>query len=69
MGHISRFAEDLVIYSTAEFGFVALADAYRSAGPLLPCARTRAASHCQQRGGGVRGRCTSAGRSAAREAP
>ena len=31
MGHISRFAEDLVVYSTAEFGFVALADAYRYA--------------------------------------
>jgi hypothetical protein len=29
MSHLSRFAEDLIIYSTAEFGFVALADAYR----------------------------------------
>lgn len=30
MTHISRMAEDLVIYSTAEFGFVSLSDAYRS---------------------------------------
>jgi len=26
--HLSRFAEDLIIYGTAEFGFVQLADAY-----------------------------------------
>jgi hypothetical protein len=31
MAHISRMAEDLIIYSTAEFGFVTLSDAYRSA--------------------------------------
>lgn len=30
MTHISRMAEDLIIYSTAEFGFVTLSDAYRS---------------------------------------
>ena len=30
MTHISRLAEDLIIYSTAEFGFVTLSDAYRS---------------------------------------
>lgn len=29
MTHVSRIAEDLVIYSTAEFGFVTLSDAYR----------------------------------------
>lgn len=29
MVHISRMAEDLIIYSTAEFGFVTLSDAYR----------------------------------------
>lgn len=29
MTHISRMAEDLVVYSTAEFGFVTLSDAYR----------------------------------------
>lgn len=29
MNHLSRLAEDLIIYSTAEFGYVSLADAYR----------------------------------------
>jgi argininosuccinate lyase len=29
MIHISKLAEDLIIYSTAEFGFVQLSDAYR----------------------------------------
>jgi argininosuccinate lyase len=29
MTHVSRMAEDLVVYSTAEFGFVTLSDAYR----------------------------------------
>lgn len=29
MTHVSRMAEDLIIYSTAEFGFVTLSDAYR----------------------------------------
>lgn len=29
MTHLSRIAEDLIIYSTAEFGFVKLSDAYR----------------------------------------
>lgn len=29
MTHLSRMAEDLIIYSTAEFGFVSLSDAYR----------------------------------------
>ena len=28
MTHMSRMAEDLIIYSTAEFGFVTLSDAY-----------------------------------------
>ena len=27
--HLSRLAEDLIIYSSAEFGFVQLSDAYR----------------------------------------
>lgn len=30
--HLSRWAEDLILYSSKEFGFVALADAYRSVG-------------------------------------
>jgi argininosuccinate lyase len=36
MGHISRFAEDLIIYSTSEFGFVRLADAYSTGSSLMP---------------------------------
>jgi len=33
--HMSRFAEDMIIYSTAEFGFVTLSDAYRWVAPAL----------------------------------
>lgn len=29
MTHASRLAEDFIIYSTAEFGFITLSDAYR----------------------------------------
>lgn len=36
MNHISRFAEDLIIYSTAEFGFVQLSDAYSTGSSLMP---------------------------------
>ncbi|KAH7040565.1 L-Aspartase-like protein [Microdochium trichocladiopsis] len=36
MLHISRWAEDLIIYSTAEFGFVRLADAYSTGSSLMP---------------------------------
>jgi argininosuccinate lyase len=36
MVHISRFAEDLIIYSTGEFGFVQLADAYSTGSSLMP---------------------------------
>ena len=32
MTHMSRLAEDLIVYSTAEFGFVTLSDAYRCVG-------------------------------------
>ncbi len=34
--HLSRLAEDLVIYSTPGFGFVELADAYSTGSSLLP---------------------------------
>ncbi|EAQ91364.1 hypothetical protein CHGG_03299 [Chaetomium globosum CBS 148.51] len=34
--HISRWAEDLVIYSTSEFSFVRLADAYSTGSSLMP---------------------------------
>ncbi|RKO91853.1 argininosuccinate lyase [Blyttiomyces helicus] len=36
MIHLSRWAEDLIIYSTAEFGFVQLADAYSTGSSLMP---------------------------------
>jgi argininosuccinate lyase len=29
MSHLSRMAEDFIVYSTAEFGFITLSDAYR----------------------------------------
>lgn len=36
MNHISRLSEDLIIYSTAEFGFVQLNDAYSTGSSLMP---------------------------------
>ncbi|EON62773.1 argininosuccinate lyase [Coniosporium apollinis CBS 100218] len=36
MLHMSRWAEDLIIYSSAEFGFVKLADAYSTGSSLMP---------------------------------
>lgn len=36
MNHISRFSEDLIIYSTAEFGFIQLSDAYSTGSSLMP---------------------------------
>jgi argininosuccinate lyase len=36
MQHISRWAEDLILYSSAEFGFVRLADAYSTGSSLMP---------------------------------
>lgn len=36
MNHISRFSEDLIIYSSGEFGFVQLADAYSTGSSLMP---------------------------------
>ncbi|PDW02891.1 argininosuccinate lyase [Candidatus Viridilinea mediisalina] len=34
--HLSRLAEDLIIYSSTEFGFVELADAYSTGSSLMP---------------------------------
>lgn len=34
--HLSRLAEDMVIYSSTEFGFVTLADAYSTGSSLMP---------------------------------
>ncbi|KAJ7452532.1 putative argininosuccinate lyase [Mycena galericulata] len=36
MTHISKMAEDLIIYSTAEFGFVTLSDAYSTGSSIMP---------------------------------
>ncbi|KAK3627260.1 argininosuccinate lyase [Elasticomyces elasticus] len=36
MMHMSRWAEDLIIYSTGEFAFVQLADAYSTGSSLMP---------------------------------
>jgi argininosuccinate lyase len=34
--HLSRFAEDVILWSSREFGFVALADAYSTGSSLMP---------------------------------
>ncbi|PPR02197.1 hypothetical protein CVT24_011424 [Panaeolus cyanescens] len=36
MTHLSKMAEDLIIYSTAEFGFVSLSDAYSTGSSMMP---------------------------------
>ncbi|KIY68601.1 argininosuccinate lyase [Cylindrobasidium torrendii FP15055 ss-10] len=36
MTHMSRIAEDLIIYSTAEFGFITLSDAYSTGSSMMP---------------------------------
>jgi argininosuccinate lyase len=36
MMHLSRFAEELVIFSTQEFGFVTLSDAYSTGSSIMP---------------------------------
>ena len=34
--HLSRWAEDLILYSTKEFSFVTLSDAYSTGSSLMP---------------------------------
>jgi len=34
--HLSRFAEDLIVYGTTEFGFVKMSDAYATGSSLMP---------------------------------
>lgn len=36
MAHLSRFCEDLIIYSTDEFGFIDIADAYSTGSSIMP---------------------------------
>lgn len=36
LNHLAKMSEDLIIYSTAEFGFIKLADAYSTGSSLMP---------------------------------
>lgn len=36
MVHLSKLAEDLIIYSTSEFGFITLSDAYSTGSSVMP---------------------------------
>ena len=36
MAHLSRFCEDLIIYSSEEFGFVEIADGYTTGSSIMP---------------------------------
>lgn len=36
MQHISRWAEDLILYSTTEFGFISVADTFSTGSSLMP---------------------------------
>jgi argininosuccinate lyase len=36
MNHLSRFAEDLIIYSSGQFGYVQCSDAYATGSSLMP---------------------------------
>ncbi len=36
MAHLSRFCEDLIIYSTDEFGFIEISDAYSTGSSIMP---------------------------------
>ena len=46
MTHVSRMAEDLIIYSTAEFGFITLSDAYRSVARMRYSSRLHVLMNC-----------------------
>ena len=36
MAHLSRFCEDIIIYSTDEFGFIDISDAYSTGSSIMP---------------------------------
>jgi argininosuccinate lyase len=36
MQHISRWAEDIILYSTREFGFISVADTFSTGSSLMP---------------------------------
>ena len=50
--HLSRWAEDLIIYSSAEFGFVTLSDAYSTGSSLMPQKKNPGAWRAQIRAQG-----------------
>ena len=39
MVHLSRLSEDIIVYSTAELGFMQVADAYSTGSSLMPLKR------------------------------
>lgn len=45
MVHMSKMAEDLIIYSTAEFGFVQLSDAYSTGSSIMPQKKNPVSRH------------------------
>jgi argininosuccinate lyase len=45
--HLSRISEDFIIYSSAEFGFITLSDAYRYVPPVVPLSNGAGLSHSQ----------------------
>ena len=40
MAHLSRFCEDLILYSSEEFGFIDIADAYSTGSSIMPQKKT-----------------------------
>lgn len=54
LGHLSRFAEDLIIYSSGQFRFVQCSDAYATGAPTVCTAQRLAAT------GGRRSRAAAA---------
>lgn len=36
MNHLSRFAEDLIVYSSGQFGYIQCSDAYSTGSSLMP---------------------------------
>ncbi|XP_019401057.1 PREDICTED: argininosuccinate lyase [Crocodylus porosus] len=60
MTHLSKMAEDLIIYSTKEFGFVTLSDAYSTGSSLMPQKKNPDSLEIiRSKAGRVFGRCTS----------
>ena len=56
MVHLSRLAEDLILFTGEEFGFFALADAVATGGSLMPQKKNPDRSSCRGRQAGRSGR-------------